>query len=91
MNLEQEDFILSRASELEKYFAGLQLPAEFQLLSGVRITDSTRFVASHIRFMRRNAGGNSAMPYYNRLVLFQSKLSHEQDTRLDEQNYLLGG
>ncbi|MCU0432255.1 MAG: DUF6371 domain-containing protein [Bacteroidia bacterium] len=55
-------------TELEKYFSGIDIPAEaVKLNSWSTITNCSLFIESHFATVRANYGKNSHLPYLNRL------------------------
>ncbi len=55
-------------SELEKYFAGIELPIEpIRLNDWTTITDTTLFVESNLSFVKAHNGNRTFLPYLNQL------------------------
>src|SRR5690554_682609 len=55
-------------AELEKYFAGIELPPQpVKLNRCSTITDCSKFIESHFATVKRNNGKRTFLPYLNRL------------------------
>ena len=60
-------------AELEKYFAGIELPTQpVKLNNYTTITDCSLFIESHFATVKGNNGNKTFLPYLNRLQEFKS-------------------
>lgn len=58
-----------RLAELIVFFDSHKLDEEpFRLNAGSVITNKSKFVASHIEYLKSNSGNTTFRPYYDRLI-----------------------
>jgi hypothetical protein len=63
-------------SELENYFAGIELPTQpVKLNSYSTITDCSQFIETHLTTVKANNGKHNFLPYLNRLQELKEVLS----------------
>jgi hypothetical protein len=64
--------------EIKDYLENVEVPTQLKLNEHTYITDTKKFIDSHISTLERNTGNRPFLPYYERLCDFYKKIKYEQ-------------
>lgn len=62
--------------EIKQYLSNTELLPQIKLNEYTYISDSKKFIESHITTLERNTGNRTFLPYYERLCDFYKRIKH---------------
>lgn len=66
--------------EIKDYLSNNEVPTQLKLNEYTYITDSKKFIESHLKTLERNTGNRTFMPYYERLCDFYKLVKQWQES-----------
>lgn len=66
--------------EIKDYLSNNEVPTQLELNEHTYITDSKKFIESHIATLERNTGNRTFLPYYERLCDFYNQVKQWQES-----------